>query len=84
MRAAHKPEDISRWMGKVIFVRKRTLTERHAARDIKILFGKEYVSARGNIIAEPIREALRELFPHRLRWDRKRKRWSADRSTAIR
>jgi len=74
---SHTPEDIARWLGKLIFVRKETLSEPHAALVIKLLFGPEHVSPKGTNVAKPVREALRALFPKQLKWDRESRRWSS-------
>ena len=63
-------------MGELILVRRETLSEPHAARVIKLLFGAEHVSPKGNV-AKPVREALHALFPRELKWDRESRRWSS-------
>jgi hypothetical protein len=76
-RMSHKPEDIARWMGNLILVRRETLSEPHAARVIRVLFGAEHVSPKGTHVAKPVREALRALFPKQLKWERESRRWSS-------
>jgi hypothetical protein len=74
---SYRPEEIARWMGELILVRRETLSEPHAARVIKVLFGAEHVSPKGTNVAKPVREALRALFPRQLKWDRESRRWSS-------
>jgi len=73
---AHTARDVATWIGEVLFVRRQTLTQRHAAELVCKLFGSEFVRGRHRL-TEPVLREMRTMFGPRLRWNVRRERWSA-------
>ena len=77
---AHTARDVAKWMGEILFVRRETLTHRHAAELVRKLFGSEFVRGRHRLAA-PVLQELRTTFRPHLRWNARRERWSATASS---
>ena len=77
---AHTARDVAKWMGEILFVRRQTLTHRHAAELVRKLFGSEFVRGRHRLAAAVLQE-LRTMFGPHLRWNVRRERWSATESS---
>ncbi len=76
----HTAQEVAKWMGEILFVRGQTLTHRHAAQLVRKLFGSEFLESRHRL-AQPVLRELKSMFNGRLRWDARRERWSAKRSS---